>query len=267
MWTRFLLASALLALIGTASPALELKNVRPSFGPLGATRTDVKCLPGDVLFINYDIDGLKFDEKNGKANYTTILELIDSNNKVIFRKDTPNQTISQLGGTRMPGDLHVVMGRNQTPGKYTVRLTVDDKLAKENKSFIYPFELQPAGFGMVGVTAPAVGFPGQHYMCQYALTDMKLDKENGKPNVIVGHRILDKDGKTAVAFPVVFSFPKDLPDEVDLSKNNFHLMQFPIYLNRPGQFMIEIVAEDKNSNKRVELKYPLTVLDFTGGGK
>src|SRR5262249_39825468 len=85
MWTRFLLASALLALIGTASPALELKNVRPSFGPLGATRTDVKCLPGDVLFINYDIDGLKFDEKNGKANYTTILELIDSNNKVIFR--------------------------------------------------------------------------------------------------------------------------------------------------------------------------------------
>src|SRR5215212_5331551 len=155
MWIRFLLASAFLGLVCSTGPALELKNVRPSFGPLGATRTDVKCLPGDVLFINYDIDDLKFDPKTGKANYSTILELIDENKKVVFQSATKNAPLSQLGGTRMPGDLHVVMGRNQKPGKYVVRLTVEDKLAKESKSFIYPFELEPQGFGMVGVTAPA----------------------------------------------------------------------------------------------------------------
>src|SRR5262249_39707346 len=129
MWTRVLLAASLLCVICSSGPALELKNVRPSYGPIGATRTDVKCLPKDTLFINYDIDGLKFDAKTGKARYTTILELIDGSNKVIYRKDTPNEVIPQLGGTRMPGDLFVVMGRDQKPGKYSVRLTVDDKLA------------------------------------------------------------------------------------------------------------------------------------------
>ena len=263
MRTKFLLALAALGLAVNGASALELKNVRPSFGPQGATRTDVSCLPGDVLFVNYDIDGLKFDDKTGKANFTTILELIDPKGKVIFRKDTPNQKILQLGGTRMPGDLHVIMGRNDAPGKYTIRLTVVDNLVKESKSITYPFELLPQGFGMASVAAPAVGFPGQLYVAQYSLVDMKLDNK-GNPNVIVGHRILDKDGKTPVAPDVLFAFPKDLPDEVDLSKNNFHLMQFPIYLNRPGQFTIEILAEDKNSQKKVHLKYPLTVLDFTG---
>lgn len=262
MWIRFLLASALLGLVCGTAPALELKNFRPSYGPLGATRTDVKCLPGDSLFINYDIDDLKFDPKTGKANYTTILELIDENKKVVFQNATKNAPTSQLGGTRMPGDLYVVVGRNQKPGKYVVRLTVDDKLAKDTKSFIYPFELLDEGFGMVAVTAPAVGFPGQHYVAEYILVGMKLDND-GKPDVIVGHRILDQNSKPVVP-DVLYSFPKDLPDEVDLKKNNFHTMQFPIRLNRPGQFFIEILAHDKNANKKSHLKYPLTVLDFTG---
>jgi len=265
MWKIAVGALALIGLIAGAGSALELKNVRPSFGPLGATRVDLKCLPGDVLFINYEIDGLTFDDKSGKANYVTILELIDNNNKVAFSKNTNNEVLSHLGGNRMPGDLHVIMGGKQPPGKYHVRLTVQDKLAKESKSFVYPFELVPEKFGMVGVTAQAVGFPGQHYMAGYALVNMKLDDKGLPINVEVTHRILDKGGSAAVARPVTYSFPRDLPDDVDLKKANFHLMQFPVYLNRPGQFQVEIIAVDKAANKKVELRYPLTVLDFSGG--
>jgi len=44
-------------------------------------------------------------------------------------------------------------------------------------------------------------------------------------------------------------------------------MELPIYLNRPGRFTIEILAEDKTANKRFELRYPLTVLDAMVIGK
>src|SRR5438094_45403 len=84
--------------------------------PLGATRADTRCLPGDALFLSYDIEGLKFDDVSGKANYTTILELFDKDAKAVFDpKKTPNEVTAQLGGTRMPGELYLIMGRNQTP--------------------------------------------------------------------------------------------------------------------------------------------------------
>ena len=101
------LAVTALCLFPLSASALELKNVRPSYGPLGATRQETKCVPGDVLFITYDIEGLKIDDKTGRANFKTLLELIDSTNQVAFSKETPNDVAPQLGGTRMPGDLFV----------------------------------------------------------------------------------------------------------------------------------------------------------------
>src|SRR5947207_13392805 len=96
------LALACLCLPAADASALELKNVRPCYGPLGATRADTKCTPGDSLFITYDIEGLKLDPKTLRASYSTKLELIDSTNTVAFTKDTPNHVDPQLGGTRMP---------------------------------------------------------------------------------------------------------------------------------------------------------------------
>src|SRR5580765_6595123 len=89
--------------------ALELKNVRPSYGPLGAARTNTKCVPGDSLFMTYDIEGLKINPKTMRANYVTTLELVDSTGQVAFKKDTPNDVAPQLGGNRMPGDLFVIL--------------------------------------------------------------------------------------------------------------------------------------------------------------
>ncbi|MBX9679104.1 MAG: hypothetical protein K2X38_10105 [Gemmataceae bacterium] len=254
------LALFALALTSSQAQALEIKNVRPCFGPLGATRTDVQCLPGDVLFVTYDIEGLKFDDKTGKANYLTILELFDNKSKQVFKKETPNEVSSQLGGNRMPGDLHVIMGRNQEPGRYHIRLTVADRLSKETKSTVYSFDLKPQSFGMIGVTAPAVGFPGQHYVCSFAIIDTTLDAKK-MPNVEVTMKILDETGQ-AVTTPIISKLPRDLPADIDLGKENFVPMQFPIYLNRTGRFTIDISAADIAGNKNASLRYPLTVLDL-----
>lgn len=258
---RTLLSAVLaLGLMPGLAGALELKNVRPSYGPLGAYRTDLKCLPGDVLFLTYDIEGLTFD-KTGKASYLTTLELVDSGNKVIFKKDTPNEVVAQLGGTRMPGDLHVIMSPKQAAGKYSIRLTVQDKVANQAKAFKYDFEVVPESFGFIGVSAPAVGFPGQQYISTFALVNMGLDAKK-QPNVDVTMRVLDDKG-SPVAKAMTLSLPAAIPEGVDIQKENFVPLNYPLYLNRVGTFQIDVVAVDKMSNKQVQLRYPLTVIDIT----
>jgi hypothetical protein len=261
-----MLALAVLCLGPAGGFALELKNVRPAYGPLGATRKDTKCVPGDSLFITYDIEGLKIGDK-GRANYTTTLELVDSTGKTAFRKDTPNDVAPQLGGTRMPGDLFVILPPTQTPGKHKVRLTVKDNLAKDTKSFEYAFDVVPPDFSFVGVTAPAVGFPGQSYVATFAIVNMKLDARN-QPKVAIAMNVYDATNKSQVAPTITSILPKDLPDELDLKKENFVPMQFPIYLNRTGSFIIEVIAIDQNATKKaLTLRYPLTVLDIAGVSK
>jgi hypothetical protein len=257
------LAAALL--VPASASAVEIKNFRPCYMPVpyGATRQDVKCLPGDYIFFTYDIEGLKFDEKTGKASFVTILELFDAKATLVFKKETPNEVIPQLGGTRMPGDLHIQMGRKQAPGKYIVRVTVHDRNAKEAKSHTHQFELLPQGFGFAGVSAPAIGFSGQHHATHFALIDMALDAKK-TPNVKVEMRVLDENGKPVA--PSMFSeLPRDLPLEADLEKENFVPMHFPLYLNRPGRFTIDIMAKDNTGNKEARLTYPLVVLDFVTG--
>jgi hypothetical protein len=256
-----------LALLGLCfcplgASALELKNVRPAYGPLGATRQNTKCVPGDSLFITYDIEGLRIG-KNGRANYVTTLELIDSTGMTAFKKDTDNDVAPQLGGTRMPGDLFVILPPSQKPGKHKVRLTVKDKLANDTKSFEYPFEVVPADFSFVGVTAPAVGFPGQSYVATFAIVHMTLDAKS-QPKVAITMNVYDATSKTLATPQILSNLPKDLPEEIDLKKENFVPMQFPIYLNRTGSFIIEVIAIDQLSKKNVQLRYPLTVLDIAG---
>ena len=256
------LAAGMLALMPASIQAFEFKNVRPSYGPLGATRPDTKCLPGDILFISYEIEGMKIDPKKKSASYVTTLEVIDKTGKVIYAKGTPNEMIPHLGGTNIPGDLHIIMGLNQIPGKYQVKLTVQDRHANnETKSFAKEFELLKSEFGFVDVAAPAVAFPGQPYAAAYALVGFGLDNMNN-PKATIKMRILDAAGKLISDPPVVNEFPRDLPEDINLKRENFLRMTFPIFPNRAGRFIVEVVAEDKISNRTVTLRYPLTIIDI-----
>ena len=228
--------------------------------------------------MTFDIDGLSFNQSTGKASYETTLELwssggVDKNGvkvdpKVVFNKTTPAEVPALMGGsTRLPGDLHMIMGTKQAPGRYTLRLIVKDLTSKSQTYYDHPFNLLPQGFGLVGVTAPAIGFYGQHYSCGFALVNMGgLDEKiPGKPNVDIVMRILDQNGKDLMN-PIKTFLPADLPKDkdgkdIDLNKENFLPMQFPIFLNRPGRFIVEIEAVDKIAKQQAKLRYNLTVVD------
>src|SRR5262245_27287699 len=264
MWNRCLPLLALL-ILPVAADAVEIKNFRPCYAPvyLGTERKGDKLLPGDVLFATYDIVGLKTDPKTGKGSFVTIVELFDSGAKPLFPpKETPIEPAFHLGGARVPSDLHLQMGRNQKPGKYRLRLTVQDRLANKVDSYIHSFELLPPSFGIGAVVAPSIGFSGLPYATEFALFDLTLDGQK-KPNVEVVMQVLDDAGKL-VSPPVTSTFPNDLPVGTDLQSENFVPIRYPIFLNRPGQFTIDILAKDNLGKKEARLNYPLKVLDLAG---
>jgi hypothetical protein len=259
MSARLVLLLAGLVALPSSAQALELKNIRPAHGPLGATRQGSKFLPGDYLFITYEIDGLKVDAKN-KASFVTLVEVFDAKKMAVFKKETANVVVPDLGGSRIAGDFHVIMGTDRPPGQYKARLTVKDVIGNDIKSFEHPFELLPKDFGIVGVMAPAVAFPAQPYMLQYNIVELALDAAQ-KPNAKREIKILDETGKL-VATPVVHNYPADLPEGIDLKKSNFIPVDFPLFPNRPGRFTIEVTVVDNLSKRNASVRYPLTVLDI-----
>ena len=74
----------------TSAPAqggdLKLTNVPMTIGELGPARPSAKLLPGDILFIGYDITGLSI-EPDGLAKYKMSMEVSDAAGKSIFKQD------------------------------------------------------------------------------------------------------------------------------------------------------------------------------------
>jgi hypothetical protein len=255
-------AFVLLGFIPNIASAVDIKNIRPCYGLFGPTRYKAECLPGDVLFFTFDIDGLAVDPKTKKVSYETTLQLLDAKDKVLDTIPTPaNPVVPILGGNSMPGDLYVKIGDNQPPGKYTIQMTIEDKIGKSAKAFKYPFTVLKQGFGIIRAAAPAVGFHGQHHVLQFQLVNLTLDKKK-QPSGEVVIRILD-DKKNPIGEATKMMLPRDLPDGTDLEKLNLVAVPYSIYLNRPGRFTVEVVATDKNGDKTDRLSYPLTVLDMS----
>ena len=99
MFTTLALAAATLAPAQPPAGSLQLNNVRLTQGELGPARKDSKLLPGDVLFIAFDIDGLTIDP-DGKTVYTIGMEVTDAANKFCLLYTSPSPR--DISGSRMP---------------------------------------------------------------------------------------------------------------------------------------------------------------------
>jgi hypothetical protein len=266
MWKVSPVALVLLCLVPDLAKSVEIKNVRSTFGrPYGAIRSDNKVLPGEPLFLMFDIEGLKMDEKTGEASYEIGYGMYDNAGKEIVGKKTPQTAVLELRGGRVPGEAYFVIGPKQAPGKYKVKLSVTDRLAKVTKDHEYGFEILKPGFGVWGVQAPAFAIPGQKYIFNLSLVNMELDPKKKTPKVEVSVQVLDDAGKV-LSIALKQKFPP-LPSEVDLQKENWLPILCPaIYLNRPGNFVIAVDAEDKLGKRKASLRIPLTVLDLANLG-
>jgi hypothetical protein len=244
---------------------ISLSGARVTYGELGTPRADLRFLPGDVVFVGFDIDGIKADE-TGMVKYSMGMEVVDKNGAPIFKQEPLERTdFILLGGTRLPVRVYVNIGPEQAPGTYTCKVTVIDQASKATKSIEQKFDVLPKGFGVVQVTTtsdrrgeiptPPLGVAGQQIYLQFMIIGFTRDAKTKQPNVSVECAVFTKDGTVALTKPVVRTFDRNVgPDEGGIP------WHFDLPLNRVGEFTVELKSEDKVSKASSKVVIPIKVV-------
>ena len=256
---------AALALAPAQQSELKLSNVRGTHGLQGPPRTEKKVLPGDTVFVCFDIDGITVGP-DGKVKYSVATEVTDAKGKTIFKQEPRDLEVPlSLGGNRVPGFSQIDCGLEQPPGKYTLKLTVTDRAANKSATFTHDFEIAERGFGLVrfsttrdkdGLVPSNVPGVGEMLWLQFGVVGFERDKAGKQPSVAVELQVLDGDGKP-VGKPQSGVINKDVPDKAVALP-----LQFWLQLNRPGKFTLVVTATDQLTKKTTKTTLPFTVVEL-----
>jgi len=243
---------------------LALTNVRATYGLLGPARTEERFLPGDTLYLEFDIDGITVAD-DGKVQYSMGLEAVDGNGKVIYRQNpTDQQAQASLGGKSVPGQARLDIGLEQPAGDYSVKVTVTDRASKSTQSFTHKLRVLPADFGIVqlkttsdsdGIVPAGLLGVGQSMWVNFAVVRFERDKGKQQPVVHFEMRVLDESGKPTLGKPQTGTIDRDVAASDKLLGGQFY-----VSVNRPGKFVIELKALDKVAGKSATVSFPFHVL-------
>jgi hypothetical protein len=272
-----LTAIALAAVLGgvPAQPALKLTNVRATVGELGPPRDGNKILPGDVLFFAYDIEGITID-KEGIAKYTMSMEVTDPTGRIILeQKPSDRADFAPLRGNKLPARAFVTVGLDEKPGQYNCSLTVTDPATKAKAALMVKFEVLKKDFGIVAVftshdqkgelSAPTSGQVGDTLWIQFTIAAFGRDPKTKQPDVLIEFQFYDEKGNAILVNEKGEPIPRKHQQDgqsfpaIEQEKEAF-VLQFPVFLNRPGKFVVEMKATDKTNNKTSTYKLPITSL-------
>ncbi|MGL4420048.1 MAG: hypothetical protein ACRCZF_05235 [Gemmataceae bacterium] len=268
-----LLLLGALTLTPAQSGGLQLTNVRNTYGELGGTRPDSKLIPGDILFVGFDIEGITINGE-GQVQYTMAMEVVDKNNKPIFKQDPAKKTdFVPLGGTKLPARAFVTIGVDQEPGEYTLKLTVTDNgnPASPSANFSRKFEIGKKDFGIVivytsidaqgAIPAPTTGVVGQAVFVQFFVVgfdrakDPKDAKKAAQPNVSIEMNTVDEKGQATLKKPVTFV----MNNGIDEKEGGF-TMRFLLPMTRVGKFTVKLKVTDEISKKTATFDLPVAVV-------
>ncbi len=280
MWASLALMSALNWTPAQAGQ-LELKNARVTYGILGQERKDTTYLPGDLVVVAFDIEGLKV-APDGRVQYSMSLELTGKDKdaatgkpKVLFKKDPQEvTTVNTLGGSRLPSFGLTEVGTDTPPGKYLMTVVVTDVAAKTSAKLEREFNVKPMQFGIVrpGFTsidlneqgrggpqiAPPVAVPGQSLQINFAAVGFELKGDKQLPNVKVTMEIQDESGKAVLEKPFT-GVATDIDPE--FKKLRVIPFQFPMQINRSGKFKVTLTATDEYTKKTASQTLDLKVVE------
>jgi hypothetical protein len=270
MWATLALTTAL-NLAPAQAGALELKNVRVTYGTLGQERKEAKeVLPGDIYNVAFDIEGLQVSD-DGRVLYRMGMELTKAGKKEPEFKQEPRdlEAYNTLGGARVPAFARTTVGLDTMPGEYTLKVTITDRAAKQTKELSRTFTVVPPRLGLVQLSlysyndgrgtalpAPPLGVPGQAVLLHFAVVGFELDKKKEQPHVVTEVSVLDEAGKPVLPKP--FS---GTTQEVTAQYKKIMPLDFTMNLNRSGKFKILMKVTDKLANKTAEQTLDLTVVE------
>src|SRR5262245_32591593 len=261
MWA----ALALTTVLNVAPAQLELKNVRTTYGILGPERKDDEFLPGDVVVVAFDIEGLKVKD-DGRVQYAMGMELTKKGKGKPEYKYEPGdlEAINSLGGSTLPAFVRSVIGTDTAPGEYVLKVTIRDRQVKGSEKVLErTFKVKKPELGFVrvrllshrGDPVPNVAVAGQ----RVDLNCMLVGFESGKdklPNITFEMQVLDAAGKPVVTKP----FKGDIKEDVSKTPGQMEFVPIPLELNRPGKYKVVLKATDNISKKNTEQALDLEVL-------
>lgn len=266
-----------LALLGTtlapAQAAIEFKNTRFTYGIMGQSRKGDKFLPGDVANLAFDVKGLTVKD-DGMISYSMGFEITKKGQTkpVQKREPTPMRTLNWLGGGDLPSFAYwPIPMDDESPGEYTMIITVTDTNAKDSKpaTLSKTFTVEKASLGFVRtafthparldepIPAPPICVAGQTLLLHYTLVGFDIDKKTKMTDVTVTIRVLDEKGKPTVSKSLTSDIKSDAKDAPGIMV--FRPAQ--LELNRPGKYKVELTAKDNVSKKETKEELDLTVLE------
>jgi hypothetical protein len=280
MWTTLALMSAL-----SVTPAqggkLELKNARFTYGILGQERKDATYLPGDMVALAFDIEGLQV-KGDGSARYSMGMKLFShKKNKNLFEQDPQEMTVvNSLGGTRQPVNPYYSLLPETEPGEYTMRVDVKDHNSNATQTLERKYTVKPLEFGIVRVGlvylnlsenqaggfsfplyAPPLAVPGQSLMIHFGTVGYAEAGDKNLPKVKMELTIQDESGNPVLKKPISGTATAYESDQYkNLKFLPFHV---PIQINRSGKFKILLSAKDEHSSKSATFPpLDLTVMEL-----
>jgi hypothetical protein len=264
MWTS-VVALALLTSNAGQPGKLAVTNERLTYGHLGPERKEAKYLPGDVIHLMFEVDGIAFDT-NGKATYATGLEILDGQGTELL-KQKPRTASAQnyLGGNTLPCAAHLQIPLESKPGFYTFRVNVVDGATKKVAVVERKIEVLPKQFGLILVGTSAdregaiawspVGVVGDSIFLNFSAVGFTRNATTKQPHLKVVMRVLDEKGNAVKGAKMQGEANSDVPADLQSVP-----MQFTLTLNRAGRFTLELTATDMLANKSVTVQFPVRVV-------
>lgn len=264
MWTSLAVVAAL-GLAPSQGGELTLSKGSFTYWLLGTPRPNNEFLPGDVVYIAFDMENAKADAV-GQVQYSMGIKVSDARGKKIFESETGNLTaLNILGGNTVQCFARVDVGLDQPPGDCVIEVTVTDRTAKVSQKLQQKFKVLPAGFGVVRVgmshdergvmPSPALGVPGETIWLRFWACGFQRDKAKKQPQLGLEIRIVDEDGKATLPKPINEEINMDVPEA-----ERMYPITIPLNLNRPGKFTAQLKVTDKLTKKSEEVSVPLTVV-------
>lgn len=261
-------------LVAPSQPAeLKLVNVRTTAGELGPVREASKLLPGDIMFIAFDIDGLTIDAE-GVAQYSMLMEVTNAAGVRVLPPPTEKlepRALSEfvpLRGNKIPARAYVTAGLDQPAGAYNCKIVVADLKTKASGTLNMKFEIAKKDFGIVAVytshdpkgelSAPTTGVVGQTVYIQFSVATFDRDPKTKQPDVELEFQLYDEKGTATLPTPRKHIQDVKSAQQIKEDAGAFSL-QFPLFMNRPGKFVVEMKATDRVSKKTSTYKLPVVV--------
>ncbi len=242
---------------------LKVENVRATHGFLGPTREGFTVLPGDFLYIAFDIAGLKPDKDNS-LSFSSTMQIFDSAGKTVQPLKQLGQVayVNLLAGTRTQHTVLIAVPVDFKAGKYDMKINIEDTNGKNKATLNRQFEVAAPALGVVQfqisqdignlIRLPAVAVVGQPVFVNAAVVGHKADGKT--PTAIKAEMVMLDEQNKPLSAPIGREF--QVPPETPV----WHV-QFDLPVTRAGRFKIQLKATDVKEKKTATLTVPFLAVD------